>query len=160
MSKNVVVLVCNKLYFEKLKVTLNQLRTIGKWVGDIVLIHGDDILISDTTSLKEGRLITDSFLLPEFDTSQIVNNRRLYNITGSDGRIFTKCFQYHKIYVFSSFMKKWEKILYIDTGMIIVDDINIFFTLDTSNSILAHSDAYPSYNWKLYTQFYVKSIPI
>lgn len=160
MSKNAVVLVCNKLYFQKLKVTLNQLKNIGKWKGDVVLIHGDDILPEDIINLKENRLITDSFLVPEFDTSQIINNRRLHNISGSDGRIFTKCFQYHKIYVFSKFMKKWEKILYIDTGMVILDDINIFFTLDTSNSILAHSDAYPTYNWKLYTQFDVKSVPV
>lgn len=160
MSKNVVVLVCNKLYFEKLKITLNQLRIIGKWLGDIALIHGEDILPDEILDLKKNKLITEAFLVPEFDTTQIVNKRKMYNISGTDGRIFTKCFQYHKIYVFSTFMKKWEKILYIDTGMIILDDINIFFTLDTSNSILAHSDAYPTYNWKLHTQFDVRSVPV
>jgi hypothetical protein len=43
--------------------------------------------------------------------------------------------------------------------MTIIDDVNIFFTIDCTNKLLAHSDAYPSYVWKLYTQFDLTSVP-
>ena len=44
--------------------------------------------------------------------------------------------------------------------MTIIDDVNVFFTIDCTDKLLAHSDAYPSYVWKLYTQFDLNSVPL
>ena len=161
MSDNVVAFVCNHKYLPKLQATLKQLRspTKGRWTGDVALIHGGDIVESDLAQMKSEGLLTHDFHVPEFDTTKIITQRKRYQIRANDDRIFTKCFQYHKVYVFSTFMKAWKHVLYVDSGMIIIGDVNRFFKLDVTNKLLAHSDAYPSFQWKLYTQFDCQTIP-
>ena len=56
-------------------------------------------------------------------------------------------------------MKKYNKILYIDVGMKIHNSIQPLLQLDCKNSILAHSDAYPTFERKLTCQFRISSDP-
>ena len=71
----------------------------------------------------------------------------------SDGRNIKKKFQWHKLHLFNTFFKKWDSIFYIDCGMIIHSDITPMLQLVKKNKLLAHSDAYPKYEWKLNIQF-------
>ena len=64
-----------------------------------------------------------------------------------------KLFQYHKFHVFSSFFKQWDTVFYIDSGMQIFSDIRPMLNSNESNKLLAHSDAYPTYVWRLSDQF-------
>jgi hypothetical protein len=64
-----------------------------------------------------------------------------------------KLFQYHKFHLFNSYFKKWDTILYIDCGMKIYADIRPILDTIIPDTLLAHSDAYPTYKWKLHTQF-------
>ena len=43
-TSTIFVLVTDKAYFKKTQVTINDLRTIGAWTGEIVLITIDFIL--------------------------------------------------------------------------------------------------------------------
>ena len=69
------------------------------------------------------------------------------------GSNITKRFQWHKLNLFNVFFKKWNYILYLDCGINIFDDISPILEDATNNTLLAHSDSYPTYEWKLNNQF-------
>jgi hypothetical protein len=71
----------------------------------------------------------------------------------SDGRNINKKFQWHKLHLFNTFFKQWNYIFYLDCGLTIYDDINPLINERKPNKLLAHSDAFPTYNWKLHNQF-------
>lgn len=147
MSDNCIILMCNKPYLNKVINTINQIRTIGKYFDDVVLLIGDD--------LKDEKIFLDKNVIikyfPDFNRDNIINI--LKNKPISDGREIIKVFQWHKMHIFDAYFKQWKKCLYIDAGMYIFNPIDKIINLDCTNKIIAHSDAYPTYEWKLKVQF-------
>lgn len=150
MSDNCVILMCDNPYLDKAKNTIQQLRDIGKYNDDIVLLVGDDLqdLVIDNVIVK---------YFPNIDRSYIVEILR--NKPISDGREINKVFQWHKIHIFDKYFKQWKKCLYIDSGMHIFNPIDKIINLDCENKLIAHSDAYPTFEWKLKVQFDSKQFP-
>lgn len=147
MSDNCIILMSNKLYLDKAKNTINQIRDIGKYQDDIVLLIGNDL--KDET-INIDKVIVKYF--PDIDRSSIIEILKYKPIT-SDGREFIKPFQWHKIHIFDTYFKRWKKCMYIDAGMHIFNTIDKIINLDCTNKLLAHSDAYPTFEWKLKIQF-------
>ena len=143
MSK-CIVLVCNKKYLSQFEYTYNLLRTNGKYNDDIVLVVGDDL-----KDLKYQGVIVKYFKNISFPQSVV----KQMDDVNTDGRNITKRFQWHKLHIFQSYFKKWKWVLYIDCGMKIYEDLLPFFNLCTPQKIVAHSDAYPTFEWKLKLQF-------
>lgn len=145
-----IVFVCNKAYFNKFIQTCNQLITHGGYKGDICLVIGDDL--RDDAALdriKNSKIIVKYF--PDIIFTETFF--KINNHISSDGRNITKKFQWHKLHLFNTFFKKWEYIFYLDCGMTIFSDVSPILKEAKENTLLAHSDAYPSYQWKLHTQF-------
>jgi hypothetical protein len=146
MTDNCIVLMCNRPYLEKAKYTISQLRNIGKYNDDIVLLIGED--------LKDEIIHIDNVIIkyfPEFDRTSIIEILRKKPI--SDGRELSKVFQWQKIHIFDVYFKQWKRCMYIDAGMNIFNNIQKMLDLDCTNKLLAHSDAYPTYEWRLKVQF-------
>ena len=152
MDKYCVVFVCNKPYFNKFIYTYNQLITNGKYKSNICLVIGDDLyndVLLECDIIKNNNIIVKYF--PNIQFTE--NFLKVNNTVNTDGRQITKKFQWHKLYLFDIFFKKWAYIFYIDCGMTIFSDISPILNEVTENTLLAHSDAYPSYIWKLSIQF-------
>lgn len=146
MSDNCVILMCNKPYLEKAKNTIKQLRDVGKYQDDIVLLIGND--------LKDENILIDNVIIkyfPDIDRSAIVEILKKKPIF--DGREVNKIFQWHKIHIFDTYFKRWKKCLYIDSGMHIFNPIHKIMDLDCKDKLVAHSDSYPTFEWKLKIQF-------
>ena len=153
MNKNIcLVFVCNAAYFNAFIYTCNQLITNGKYNGNICLVIGDDLYNNKLLScniIKNNNIIIKHFPDIQFpDTYLEINNK-----IKSDGRHITKKFQWHKLYLFNKFFKQWDYIFYLDCGMTIFSDISPMINEIKENTLLAHSDAYPTYEWKLHNQF-------
>ena len=147
-----VVFVCNKVYFDKFIYTCNQLLTNGKYKGNICLVIGDDLLydeLLDCDIIKNNNIIIKHFPDIKFLNDFLIINNTIY----TDGRHLTKKFQWHKLHLFNTFFKQWNYIFYLDCGTTIFSDILPIINEITENTLLAHSDAYPYYEWKLHTQF-------
>jgi hypothetical protein len=148
-----VVFVCNKPYFDKFVDTCSLLVTNGRYSGDICLVIGDDLL---DDSLLNHSVITSNnihikhFPYITFPKSWIDVNTSL---TTTDGRNLTKTFQWHKLHLFNTWFRKWDFIFYVDCGMTIFSDISPLLNSKKEGKFLAHSDAFPTYVWKLHTQF-------
>lgn len=156
-KKLCVVFVCDKAYFNKFVYTCNQLLTNGKYKGDICLVIGDD-LINDKI-LKNDIIIKNNVIIKYFPNNNFDNDflHKQYNMNRPP-HWFKKLFQYHKLHLFNTFFKSWKYIFYLDSGITIFSDITpiineIINNKKNYNSLLAHSDAYPTYEWKLHNQF-------
>lgn len=153
MSDNCIILMCNKPYLNKAKNTILQLRDVGKYQDDIVLLIGDD--------LKDINLSIDNVIIkyfPDIDRSSIIEILK-YKPISFDGREFNKPFQWHKVHIFDTYFKKWKKCLYVDAGMHIFNPIDKILNLNCQNKLIAHSDSYPTFEWKLKIQFDDKQFP-
>jgi hypothetical protein len=147
-----VVLLCNKEYFDKFIYTCNQLITNGNYNGNICLVIGDDLYNHELLNCDFIR--NNNIIIKYFPDIQFSNNfLKINNNINTDGRNLTKKFQWHKLHLFNTFFKKWDYIFYLDCGMNIFSDISPILNEISENTLLAHSDAYPTYEWKLHIQF-------
>lgn len=152
MNKLCVVFLCNKSYFNKFIYSCNKLVTNGNYRGEICLVIGDDLhndKILDCDFIKNNNVIIKHFpniqYTHDFLDIQYKMNRPPH--------WFQRMFQFHKLYLFNTFFKKWDYIFYLDCGITIFSDISPIINEVKENLLLAHSDAYPVYEWKLHNQF-------
>jgi len=147
------VFVCNKAYLNQFFITCNQLITHGKYNGNICLIIGDDLQFDKTLYnndfIKNNNIIIKHFPDIQFPKDFFVVNNNIK----TDGRHLKKRFQWHKLHLFNVFFKQWDYIFYIDCGINIYSDISPILNEISENTLLAHSDSYPDYDWKLHVQF-------
>ncbi|MCH9630555.1 MAG: hypothetical protein S4CHLAM37_05560 [Chlamydiia bacterium] len=143
-----VAFVSNKNYFYKFLKTLEQLTTKGKYNGDICLIIGDDL--ENDQLLQHPKIIQNNVIVKHFPDIRF--NKRFFRAARKLPR-FNLLFQYHKLHLFNTFFKKWNYVFYIDSGMEIYSDITPILDSKKAGKLLAQSDAYPSYVWKLSSQF-------
>lgn len=141
-----VITFCNKSHLSRTEQTISELRTHGNYTDTIVLMVGDDLKHYTT---NDTNIIVKYF--PTIDRSEVL--KKLNGVSTFDGRDFNKPFQWHKIYTFHDYFRQWNSCMLIDGGMKIYNPIQKLLNLNCTNSFLAHSDAYPTYEWKLSRQF-------
>lgn len=151
-NKYCVVLVSNKKYMNKFFETLKQLRYNGKYYGDICYVYGDDM--KDETELLQVLDNTPNLYTKYFPDIQFSKEtlQKMSKIN-RENTWMKKIFQYHKLYLFTSYFKKWDYIFYIDCGVKIYNPIEPLLKTAQKDTLLVHSDAYPTYQWKLHQQF-------
>ena len=145
-DNNCVITFCDSRYLNSAQFTINSLRTVGGYSGAIVLMVGDDLKYLKS---NDPNLIIKYF--PTIDRTEILTP--LQGISTSDGRDLYRQFQWHKIYCFDIYFKQWDKCFVIDAGMHVMKPIYKFFNLNCKNKLLAHSDAYPTYERRLSDSF-------
>lgn len=151
-DKVCVVFLCNKAYFSKFVDTCSKLIENGKYNGTVCLVIGDDLNndeLLDSEFIKNNNIIIKYFPDIKFPNEFLIVNKSIK----TDGRNITKKFQWHKLHLFNTFFKQWNYIFYLDCGIHIFSDISPMLNEVTENKLLAHSDAYPTYQWKLHSQF-------
>jgi hypothetical protein len=160
MSENVLVLMTNESYSARCVRTVWECRNIGKYLGDIVIISHPELQENTGYIQTCASLRATPVFLPLIDIRDILAKIHERPFQHSiDGRETTKTFQWQKLQIFNTYFKKWKKLFYVDAGMKIIQDINIFFTCIKPNSMLAHCDGYPEYQWTLGDKFDKHSRP-
>jgi len=141
--KTAFVLVTDSIYFNKVKRTIIDLRSVGNWKGEIVLITIDFKLnnnFKDFYGIKEV-----SF--PLINKSNLLNKIGLNGFSNSDKREIIKLNQWEKLHVFDDYFMNWERIIFLDAGLRILDDVKYLLELDYKNKILAPKDGkFSNYN--------------
>lgn len=148
----VIALFANVGYFEKALKTIEEIRSVGKYNGDIVFFYNKEFTDTDKLKILESKhnVILKEF--PTIDTTNII--QYLDSKPNSDfERLRKKMIQYHKFYIFDIYFKKWDKVLYIDSGMHIYNSLDRILNIEPAEHLFAHSDSYPSYVNKLDSQF-------
>lgn len=149
-EKIALVFLCNKNYFEKFLKTFEMLTKNGNYSGDIVLVIGDDLVDDECLKLS----LLNSVIIKHFPDIKLTDEFLNYSQKiPRNPRWFKSLFQFHKFHLFSTYFKNWNFVFYIDCGASIFSDINPILEIREKDILLAHSDAYPLYHWKLHTQF-------
>jgi len=151
-NKTCIITYTNEKFVPKIQTMITEIREIGKYDGDIVVIIGEDL--KDRLQYEDDdRVIIKYF--PEIDREENIAKLREKPITEGWGNPeFNKTFMWHKLYAFHPFFKQWDKCLAMDGGMKIFKPLDKILNLDCKNSILAHYDGYPNNtDWKLRRQF-------
>jgi len=140
--KTVVVTLTDQGYFHKCKQTIIDIRSRGEWTGDLVLI---------TVGFDAPRNFLDYYRIIQkrvehIDCSQILASYRVHPIRPTcDNREFAKLTQWDKFYVFDSFFAQWNKVIYVDAGLRVLDKIQYLADLPCENVLMAPDDA-PAYD--------------
>ena len=154
MDSFCVAFVCNFRYLDKFFETCKTLIDVGEYDGPIVLIVGNDINVDALNKhpfLKKNKQIMVKYF-PDVTFSKEVSTK-IDNTNRQCGKFGYKLFQYHKYHLFTPFFKHWRYVFYIDCGAKIYNNIAPILQTVEPNTLLAHSDAYPTYQWKLRCQF-------
>lgn len=149
--KNCIALLTNESFFDKMIYTLEGILR-HNYTGQICIIIGNDLVNSDKLNLailQQSNIVIKHF--PDISFSE--NFITKFNSIERDSLWRRKIFQYHKFYLFDIFFKQWDNILYIDAGTTVFESVLPILNSGKFNKLLAHSDAYPSYEWKLKSQF-------
>ena len=137
----VFTLVTDKSYFNKAIVTINDLRNVGNWNGDIVIVTIDFNL--DDNFIKINNVIEAKF--PSIDKSFLLNKIGPNGFSQSDKRELNKLNQWEKLHVFDDYFLKWKRVVFLDAGLRVLDDVTFLLELDYKNRILAPNDASPNF---------------
>jgi len=154
MSTQCAVFLCNNAYFLQFLRSCSQLISNGNYKGPICLVIGDDLNIPAIYShpfIQEHKILVKHFPDLPFSEGLLDQMKSLKR----DDHWFGKRFQYHKFYLFDTFFKQWDTILYLDCGMSILADVAPLLEERKANRFLAHDDAFPKFEWKLNCQFTV-----
>jgi hypothetical protein len=137
-------LVADIAYLKKAKRTIIDLRSKGNWQGPIVLVSIDFDL---NTNFKDFYNITE-VKFPQIDKRALLEKIGPNGFSNSDKRELTKTNQWEKLHVFDDYFKTWQRVVFLDAGLRILDDVSHLLSLDYKNKILAPMDGKISeYNW-------------
>lgn len=153
-----VAFVCNFRYLDKFFETCNALIYVGEYSGPIVLLVGNDINIRALNALPFFTKHPQILIRQEPDiVFSDQATKTIHSTNAKCDKFGYKLFQYHKFYLFTPYFKQWDHVLYVDCGTKIYDSIAPILACAVPGTLVAHSDAYPTYKWKLKDQF-VESI--
>ena len=130
------VLITDYLYFMKAKRTIIDLRSKGNWKGEIVLIT---IEFSLNQNFKDFYNIIE-VKFDSINKSDLLNKIGLNGFTNSDKREIEKLNQWEKLHVFDDYFMNWNRIIFLDAGLRVLDDVKYLLELDYKNKILAPKD--------------------
>lgn len=138
--KRVVVTLTDPAYFHKAKRTILDARTRGKWREDIVLITVGFHAPKNWLDYYE----VTPFYVDPIDKSILLKHYRSHPIRPTcDDREMKKLTQWDKFYVFHTYFRQWNRVIYLDAGLRVLDQIEHLASLPCENTFLAPDDAAP-----------------
>lgn len=139
VDKTVFVLVTDNAYFSKAKTTIRDLRSIGQWQGDVVLIAIDfDVNQNflDFYSVQQKRFTQ---IQEKTDLCKLLNHSPFLDTI--DSREISKLNQWEKLHVFDPFFKQWDRVVFVDAGLRVLHNVyESILKLDYKDAFLAPDD--------------------
>jgi len=136
-NDTVFTLVTDLNYFNKARRTIIDLRSKGNWNGDIVLVTIDFDLNTNFKNFynvieKKFTQIDKSILLFKIGESGFIDS--------TDKREINKLNQWEKLHIFDDYFFKWVRVVFLDAGLRLLDDVKYLLEIDYKNKILAPKD--------------------
>ena len=147
-NKTAFVLVSDNNYVSKALITIRDLRVCGNWDGDIVLICIEQLNFQSELEYFNVKKVSFEKINKDNLIAKLENG-----FPDGDKREFEKINQWEKIHVFDNYFKNWNRIVYLDAGLRVLDSVEFLLSIDYRNSILAQNDGGCDPNKKV-TQFF------
>jgi hypothetical protein len=143
-------------YIDQALNTIKKARKVGGWKDDIVLLVSSVLFNSEAINDAANMLNVILKEVPNRSFDLILDTWKRHRSPDDVdlNYVLPREFIYNKFHVFNIFFKKWDYVFYIDAGMHIYYSMERFkIACKPSNCIYAHSDGYPTHEWKLERQF-------
>jgi hypothetical protein len=140
-DNTVFALITDINFFYKAVVTINDLRKNGNWKGVIVLVTIDFELDENYKNLYD---LTEA-KFPLIDKLNLLEKIGQNGFSNSDKREIYKLNQWEKLHIFDDYFLKWDRVVFLDAGLRVLDDVKYLLELDYKNLILAPNDASPNF---------------
>ena len=134
----VFVTLCDKAYFSRATQTIRDLRGVGQWTGDVVLIAVDFSPNSAWQQEYSVRLVS----FPRVSTTSFLEALRETPLDPPtcDRREFEKLTQWEKLHVFDPFFGAWDRVVFLDAGLRVLDTVELLLALPWQGRVLAPDD--------------------
>jgi len=153
-KKWTMVFVANGPYIQKAINTIQLARTIGEWKDDIVLLVSSDLYSDETVKGLCTKFSVIMRKVPERNFDTVLNVWKKHPEHSEYKYVMQRTFIWNKFYTFDTFFRRWDYVFYLDSGAKIQGSLERMKKACVPDKcIYAHSDAYPSYQWKLIRQF-------
>lgn len=153
--KTVIVTLCDEKYFSRAARTICDIRSVGRYWDDLVLITIGFFPPPNFVNLY--RVQVRNF--PQIDTSKLVSQLKEKPFTRGDGRETTKLAQWNKLYMFDHYFSKWERVIFFDAGFRIFDDVQHYLDVPWRGHITALDDSHPEDTKRFHTQLELSARP-
>jgi hypothetical protein len=140
----VFVTLCDAAYWHKAKRTIVDLRSVGAWTGEVVLVAVD--FVPNKNWCAFYRVETVSFPRIPIDALIAAYKERPLSTPSHDRREFDKLTQWEKLHLFDKFFRRWERVVFLDAGTRILSNVSSFLSLDWRGRFLAQDDTWNSEN--------------
>lgn len=153
----VIVTLCNDDFVGAAVGLVGLVRGVGAYNGPIVVLY------SGTRALEATEFKGPNVTLKAVETLFDADVRRAPTPPCSDGSAFREKrarragAYYTKTAVFSSYFKRWDRVLWMDARLGVYRPLAPFFdAIDSAGALLANPDAWPAFadQWPLSLQFY------
>lgn len=144
-------------YLDKAKRTIEDVRVNGQFFGDLIVMTDGLFKIDPRYILKMGIIVKE---YPDIDVTTLFSKIREHPFTDSDGREFLKPKQWNKLYVFDTYFKQWDFVLFVDAGLRIFDKLDFFYPQFRENAIVALDDGHPTFTKKFNSQIQLTNLPV
>jgi len=136
----VFVSITDKGYFRKAEQTIKDLRTRGSWHGVIVLITID----FDLTEDFKNKYDVVEWKFDPIDKTELLGKIGK-GFSNSDKREINKLNQWEKLHVFDEYFTAWSRVVFLDAGLRVLDNVCHILELDFKDALLAPDDSAPYY---------------
>jgi hypothetical protein len=137
-TSTVFVTLSDEGYFVKAKRTILELRVKGGWHGSVVLIAVGFRPPENWCQYYEVEVV--NFPRINVDTFVSALQCKPFTIPTDDGRELKKTVQWEKLHAFDPFFKQWNRLVFIDAGLRILDRVDSLLSLDWKGKFLAPDD--------------------
>lgn len=130
------VLVTDQDYFHKATRTIMDIRGVGNWKGEIVIITLDFDLTEDykhSFYVKEAKF-------PAIHKTDLLEKIGPNGFSNWDRRELNKTNQWEKFHVFDDYFRTWPRIVFVDAGLRVLDDVKYILELDYKGKFVAPID--------------------
>jgi hypothetical protein len=134
-----IAIITDLNYFYRAKRTILDARTIGNWKKDIVLVTIDFSLNDVDEDFKtQFEVIEVSFEC--IDKQPLLNKIPPNGFSNSDLRELNKLNQWEKLHIFDDYFRQWNKVIFFDAGLRILDDLKYVDAVECKNKLVAPKD--------------------
>jgi hypothetical protein len=134
------VSITDKGYFRKAEQTIKDLRNRGNWHGVVVLVTID----FDLTEDFKNKYDVIEWKFASIDKTHLLNKIGS-GFSNSDKREINKLNQWEKLHIFDEYFTAWPRVVFLDAGLRVLDDVRHLLELDFKDAILAPDDSAPYY---------------
>lgn len=154
---NAIVTLCDENYFGKAIQTIRDIRGIGQWSGDLVLISVGFTPPQDLCE-KYG---VQTVQFPNIPIQSLIDYYKAnpLSIATLDARETKKGTQWEKLHVFDVYFRQWDCVLFMDAGLRVLDSVDAFFSLNWKGRIMALDDTWNDPNKKFRCQVEMTNNP-